>query len=126
MDRVTSRAGRRFVHFVLISFTVYSLVPFIWTGMQSFKTVKDAFSRTPLLLFEPTLQNYQEVWIRRVPENAEAIGLGILLAVVVLVGAAVERAQFAYQRSPGIWILPGGFWIAVVGDPAADLYAEVL
>ena len=86
MDRITSRAGRRFVHFVLISFTVYSLVPFVWTGMQSFKTVKDAFSRTPLLLFEPTLQNYQEVWIRRVPENAEAIGLGILLAVVVLVG----------------------------------------
>ncbi len=86
MDRITSRAGRRFVHFVLLSFTVYSLVPFIWTGMQSFKTVKDAFSRTPLLLFEPTLQNYQDVWIRRVPENAEAIGLGILLAAVVLVG----------------------------------------
>ncbi len=86
MDRITSRAGRRFVHFVLLSFTVYSLVPFIWTGMQSFKTVKDAFSRTPLLLFEPTLQNYQDVWIRRVPENAEAIGLGILLAVMVLVG----------------------------------------
>ena len=86
MDPITSRAGRRFVHFVLISFTVYSLVPFIWTGMQSFKTVKDAFSRTPLLLFEPTMQNYQDVWIRRVPENAEAIGIGILLVVVLLIG----------------------------------------
>ncbi len=86
MDKITSRRGRSFVHFVLISFTIYSLVPFIWTGMQSLKTVKDAFSRTPLLLFEPTLQNYQDVWIRRVPENAEAIGLGILLTVVVLVG----------------------------------------
>ena len=86
MDRITSRRGRSFVHLVLIGFTVYSLVPFIWTGMQSFKTVKDAFSRQPLLLFEPTLQNYQEVWIRRVPENAEAIGIGIFLAVVLLVG----------------------------------------
>ena len=117
MDRITSRAGRRFVHFVLISFTVYSLVPFIWTGMQSFKTVKDAFSRKPLLLFEPTLQNYQEVWIRRVPENAEAIGLGILLAVALLVGLLLSARSLPINDRLAYGFCLAGFGLLLWAIP---------
>ncbi len=117
MDRITSRRGRSFVHIVLISFTIYSLVPFIWTGLQSFKTVKDAFSRQPLLLFEPTLQNYQEVWIRRVPQNAEAIGIGILLAVVVLVGLLLSARSLPINDRLVYGICLAGFALLLWAIP---------
>ena len=47
MDKVKSPIGRICIHIVLILFALYSIVPFYWTTMQSFKTLKDANSRTP-------------------------------------------------------------------------------
>ena len=84
MDRVKSPAGRLFIHIVLVLFGIYSLVPFFWTTLQSFKTFKDAFSRTPVFIFEPTWANYEEVWIRSLPDAGSAAGYFILLAAVIL------------------------------------------
>ena len=84
MDRVNSRAGRVFVHIVLVIFAIYSLAPFFWTTLQSFKTFKDAFSRAPVFIFQPTWKNYQEVWIRSLPEAGSSVGYFILLAAVIL------------------------------------------
>ncbi len=84
MDKVKSPAARLVVHCVLILFAVYSLVPFLWTTLQSFKTFKDAFSRTPVFIFQPTWENYQEVWIRSLPEAGSLVGYYILLAAVIL------------------------------------------
>ena len=84
MDRVNSRFGRVFIHAVLVMFAIYSLVPFFWTTLQSFKTFKDAFSRTPVFFFHPTWANYQDVWIRSLPDAGAAIGYLILLAAVIL------------------------------------------
>ena len=84
MDRVKSPGGRLFIHGFLLVFAIYSLVPFLWTAMQSFKTFKDAFSRTPIFIFQPTWENYQLVWIRSVPEAGAAVGYFILLAALLL------------------------------------------
>ncbi len=84
MDRVTSRGGRLFIHAVLLLFAIYSLVPFFWTTLQSFKTFKDAFSRVPIFIFQPTWKNYQEVWIRSLPEAGSTVGYFILLAALAL------------------------------------------
>jgi len=84
MDRVNSRSGRLFIHAVLALFAIYSLVPFLWTTLQSFKTFKDAFSRVPIFIFQPTWANYQDVWIRSLPDAGSLVGYFVLLAAVVL------------------------------------------
>ena len=85
MEKVTNPIGRALIHLTLILFAVYSIVPFFWTTLQSFKTLRDANSRTPLIFFEPTWENYQELWLRSVPENGATIAYFLLLAVVVLI-----------------------------------------
>jgi len=85
MDKVKSPLGRIFIHGVLILFAIYSFIPFFWTTLQSFKNLKDANSRTPKFIFTPTWENYQELWLRSVPENGALIAYLLLLAVVILI-----------------------------------------
>ena len=85
MEKVTNPAARVFIHLFLILFSIYSIVPFFWTTLQSFKTLKDANSRTPLIFFTPTWDNYTDLWLRSVPENGATIGYFLLLAVVLLI-----------------------------------------
>ena len=103
MDRVKNPAGRAFVHLVLIGFAVYSLVPFFWTTLQSFKTFKDAFSRTPILIFQPTWANYQDVWIRSLPDAGSNVGYFILMAVVVIT-CLMLFARYIPVKSTWIYI----------------------
>ena len=105
MDRVQNPAGRLLIHAVLITFSVYSLVPFFWTTLQSFKTFKDAFSRTPVFIFQPTWKNYQEVWIRSLPEAGSSIGYFILMAAVIIT-CLMLFARYIPLKST--WIYIGG------------------
>ncbi|RME99079.1 MAG: carbohydrate ABC transporter permease [Chloroflexi bacterium] len=85
MEKIKSPLGRILVHVALIFFAVYSFVPFLWTTLQSFKTLKDANSRTPKFIFTPTWENYQELWLRSVPDNGAIIAYFILLVLVLLI-----------------------------------------
>jgi multiple sugar transport system permease protein len=85
MERIKSPFGRVIIYLALTLFAIYSLLPFLWTLLQSFKTLKDANSRTPKFFFTPTLENYQELWLRSVPENGAAIAFFLAAAVVILV-----------------------------------------
>jgi len=85
MEKIKSPIGRVFTHLILILFSIYSLVPFYWTFIQSFKNLKDANSRTPKFFFTPTWENYQDLWLRSVPDNGAQIAFFVLLAVVILV-----------------------------------------
>ena len=85
MDKIRNPIGRAFIHLTLILFAIYSFVPFFWTALQSFKTLPDANSRTPLFFFSPTWENYQELWLRSVPENGALIAYFLLATVVILI-----------------------------------------
>ncbi len=85
MEKVTNPIGRLFIHLALILFSIYSIVPFFWTTLQSFKTLKDANSRTPLIFFTPTWENYTDLWLRSVPENGATIGYFLLAVVIILI-----------------------------------------
>ena len=85
MEKVKNPVSRFFIHLTLILFSIYSLVPFMWTFLQSFKNLKDANSRTPKFIFDVTWENYQELWLRSVPENGAAIAYFLIAAVVILV-----------------------------------------
>lgn len=85
MEKVKNPFLRILIHIALTLFAIYSLVPFLWTFLQSFKNLKDANSRTPKFFFTPTWENYQEIWLRSVPENGATIAYFLIFAVVILV-----------------------------------------
>jgi len=85
MEKIKNPIGRFFIHVSLILFAIYSIVPFLWTLLQSFKNLKDANSRTPKFIFTPTWDNYTDLWLREIPENGATIAYFILLAVVLLI-----------------------------------------
>jgi len=85
MEKIKNPVGRALIHAALVLFSIYSIVPFYWTLLQSFKSFKDANSPTPKFIFTPTWENYQELWLRTVPENGATIGYLLLMAVVILI-----------------------------------------
>jgi len=85
MKKTNSPVTRVLIHGFLILFSIYSLVPFLWTAMQSFKTFRDASSRTPVFLFSPTWDNYRELWLRSAPDNGPTIVFFLLVSVVLLI-----------------------------------------
>ena len=117
MEKIKSPIGRLLVHVALILFSIYSIVPFYWTALQSFKNLKDANSRTPKFFFTPTWENYQELWLRSLPENA----------VVVVVSNDEILATRAWKRlmavaKPNAYILEGGLnlWLNIYGVPEEE------
>jgi len=85
MEKIRNPIGRALIHVALIIFTIFSIIPFFWTLLQSFKTLKDANTRTPTIIFTPTWKNYQELWLRSVPENGATIAYFLLMVVVILI-----------------------------------------
>ena len=111
MDRVKSPFGRTLIHLVLFLFAVYSFVPFLWTTLQSIKKLRDASSRTPKFLFTPTLENYEELWLRSRPENPELIAFFILAALVILVGLLLFAQYLPGRRT----LIYGGVTLGFAG-----------
>lgn len=117
MEKVKSPIGRVFIHVILTLFAIYSFVPFFWTLLQSFKNLKDANSRTPKFFFTPTWDNYQDLWLRSIPENGAAIGYFLLAAVVILV-CLLLFAQYIPVRNGVIYAFVGlGFVALLWGIP---------
>ena len=102
MEKTKNPISKFFIHLALIIFAIYSILPFYWTTMQSFKNFRDANSRTPKVwfdfspaaegeepgafdeyLFEPTWESYQELWLDEVPETGGWLMMFYLLAAVV-------------------------------------------
>jgi len=113
MEKIKSPIGRVFIHVVLILFAIYSLVPFMWTALQSFKNLKDANSRTPKFIFTPTWENYQELWLRSVPENGTAITYFLLMAVVLLI-CLLLFAEHIPVRNGAVYALAAVGFIALL------------
>ncbi|MEM9774804.1 MAG: carbohydrate ABC transporter permease [Chloroflexota bacterium] len=124
MEKTRNPIAKVGIHLFLIIFTIYSILPFYWTTMQSFKTLKDANSRTPKFLFTPTWENYQELWLKSVPENGYMIMFFILLAVVLLICMALFAEQFPWPN----WVTVGavllGFASILWGIPEVVDTAE--
>ncbi|MEM7799693.1 MAG: carbohydrate ABC transporter permease, partial [Chloroflexota bacterium] len=99
-EKVKSPVVRFFIHAFLVFFAVYSILPFFWTTLQSFKSFRDANSRTPVFFFTPTWENYQELWLRSVPENGYLILFFIMALIVILICFALF-AEFL--PLPNMW-----------------------
>lgn len=95
-----------------IIFGLAVIAPILWLVMLSLKTPLDAFAYPPLLIFEPTLQNYrdifaddafvQSIW-NSIIVSVGSVALAILLAVPATYGLANLRG--AFRRNILLWIL---------------------
>lgn len=85
MQPIKNPIVRFFIYLILTLFALYSIIPFVWTTLQSLKTVRQANSRTPLFFFEPTFENYSDLWLDSTPENLATLAFGLLILILALV-----------------------------------------
>ncbi len=87
------------IYAVLILFSIYSVIPFFWAILQSLKTVRQAFARTPLFFFTPTAQNYTNLWFTSTPENFWALGMIIVGTAVTFILLLMVSKKYAVPKS---------------------------
>ena len=78
--------------------------PIFWMVMTSFKTESDAFQFPPLLIFQPTLDNYriallESPYFQQLANTLAITGFSTLLALLLGVPAAYSIAFYPGKRS---------------------------
>ena len=93
MTRTNSKTIRLVIYVTLILYTIYNILPFAWTILNSIKLPKDANSRTPRFVFSPTGEHYAELWLNTAPDDFAPWGLLILLVIFILavIGFSANR-----------------------------------
>lgn len=110
MTPIKNRLSLSLMYATLALFALITSVPFLWTFLQSLKTVRQAFSRTPLIIFKPTLESYAELWLKSVPNNMPLLIVGFAVAVlsIILLAGVLRRAGVA-------GVIVAGFVVAGFG-----------
>jgi multiple sugar transport system permease protein len=111
-----SPASRLVVYALLFAATIFTLVPFVWSLINSFKTLSETFELNaflPFLQFEPTLDSWREVL--NDPNTANALinscvvsGGTTLFALVLGVPAAYALARYEFPMKSSditLWFL---------------------
>jgi multiple sugar transport system permease protein len=104
---------RTALHYVAaVAVVLVWLFPLLWILLTSIKTRPDIFSRIPLFIFAPTLDNYIAVLSRSeftegLINSVKTAGLTTLIAVLVAPLAAypLARLQFRAREQILFWVL---------------------
>lgn len=123
---IKNPVARLFIYLTLTVYVAVVSLPFVWTVLQSLKNLRQASSRTPLFIFEPTLDSYIKLWFRSAPANLPLLVLGFIAANVAIVVIARLLLQRGVSRLIiGVLVLAGYsllFWgIPQIAD-IADFY----
>ena len=94
---VRSFKGRLVLWTLLLGCLAVSVLPFVWSILQSLKTEFDATARTPVFLFHPTLSNYRQIWFNSWSQHATHVTYGLGLFVVVLVMLRVMAPRLPWS-----------------------------
>ena len=86
--------------------------PILWMLLAGFKTEIEAITTPPVLLFEPTLQNYAAIhqranYLKSATNSSLISGGATLLAMMLSIPAAYAMAFFPTKRTRGtlLWML---------------------
>ncbi len=104
MQRTKNPIALGVIYAVLAIFMIYSILPFAWTISSSIKKPKDANARTPQFIFEPTGDNYAELWLDDDPSAFIPASFGIAAMMLLVVGAGFNAKRFPV---PGSWVYMG-------------------
>ena len=104
---------RTALHYVAaVAVVLVWLFPLLWILLTSLKTRPDIFSRIPLFIFAPTLDNYIAVLSRSeftegLINSVKTAGLTTLIAVLVgpLAAYPLARLQFRAREQILFWVL---------------------
>jgi multiple sugar transport system permease protein len=110
---VIAGVPRRSLHLAAgIAVVVLWLFPLVWILLTSLKTRPDIFSRVPLLLFRPTLENYVSVLSRSefttgLANSVKTAGLSTLLAILIglVMAYPLARLRFPGRKQMMFWVL---------------------
>src|SRR5207248_8968959 len=105
-----ARIIRQYV--VAILATGLWLFPIFWIALTSFKSQPDAFSRVPLFVFRPTIDNYVSLFAQQpfgqyLVNSAKLAGCTTIIAILVGSVAAypLARLNFRGRAKLLLWIL---------------------
>ena len=99
MTRTDNPIARFLIYIALALFTIYNVLPFAWTIMNSVKLPKDANARIPRFVFSPTGDNYSELWLNMKPEAFAPYGLALIVIFFALVVIALSANRIAAPNS---------------------------
>ena len=126
MRPIKHPVARFFIYLALTIYVVITSIPFLWTVLQSLKTLGQVNSRTPLFIFKPTLESYTSLWFRTVPENLPmlvlgfvAVNLAIVFFAMVLQRRGVSKLLIGAMVLAGYYLL---FWTIPSIADTADFY----
>ena len=114
MKRIENRYALAVIYLLLTAYAAFSVIPFFWTAVQSFKTPRQANSRVPLFLFEATLDNYTDLWLKSIPSDPLPLTMAIVAALGLLVAVAMQAKRFPVPR--------GVVYLAVLAGVYATLW----
>jgi multiple sugar transport system permease protein len=90
----------------LVLFTLFAVVPVVWTILSSFENRVDIISTPPVILFKPTLGNYQKL-LETYPDfgkyvfntvSTSAVSTALLMLLAVPASFAVARFRFWWRK----------------------------
>ncbi len=98
MNRIKNRYALTVIYVLLTIYAIFSVIPFIWTTIQSFKTPRQANSRVPLFIFEPTADNYTDLWLKSIPDDPLVVAAVLIAIFGLLVLVAINARRFPVPR----------------------------
>ena len=98
MKRIENRYALAVIYLLLTAYAIFSVIPFFWTTIQSFKTPRQANSRVPLFIFEPTADNYTDLWLKVIPDDPFFITIILVAVFGLLVLIAINARRFPIAR----------------------------
>ncbi len=103
MDRILRSV---LIYAILIVFTIYAVGPILWTILSSFQNRVDIISTPPVLIFQPTLDNYRKLLVT-FPDFGHYIvntivtsiaSTSIVMIIAVLAAYGVTRFRFWWRN----------------------------
>jgi multiple sugar transport system permease protein len=126
MQPIKNPFARLLVYVILSLFVIFTSLPFIWTVLQSLKTLRQANSRTPLFIFTPTLESYAQLWLASTPDNAPMLAMGCVGAVLLVLLVAVLLNRWRIPKAVVWGVVIAGFGLIFWAIPrlvdTADFY----
>jgi len=124
MRPITNPVARLAIHLFLWAVVLYSTVPFIWTTLNSFKTIKDANAATPQFIFDPSLDGYSAVLLKSAPDNGVLVASGIFAVLVALVAIGFLAKRIPLPTKYIYWGIAGVLVLMIWGIPRFVRTAE--
>ena len=98
-----------FVSFIAVSFT---LLPIIWLFMLSIKSKGETFTKPPKLIFDPTINNYINLWDNDLFKDTffnsifiTLISIALSITIALFAAYALKRYQIRFKTAFMQWLL---------------------